>query len=131
MNNKGNLTDERPPLLPVIIGTGFGSGFCLGDRERRALYWQPSSGQPWLTGSVLRVRACRASPSFSSLFPPFWALGQQRSCSLTGARIPAVWSSRDGWRMDSPVVADSAYRSGRSERCLVVGIGGTCSLPLL
>lgn len=27
MNDKGNLTDERPPLLPVIIGTGFGSGF--------------------------------------------------------------------------------------------------------
>lgn len=27
MNNKGNLIDERPPLLPVIIGTGFGSGF--------------------------------------------------------------------------------------------------------
>lgn len=27
MNNKGNLTEERPPLLPVIIGTGFGSGF--------------------------------------------------------------------------------------------------------
>ena len=27
MNNKGNLTDERPPLLPVIFGTGFGSGF--------------------------------------------------------------------------------------------------------
>lgn len=27
MNNKGNLTDERPPLLPVIIGTGLGSGF--------------------------------------------------------------------------------------------------------
>ena len=27
MNNKGNITDERPPLLPVIIGTGFGSGF--------------------------------------------------------------------------------------------------------
>lgn len=27
MNNKGNLTDERPPILPVIIGTGLGSGF--------------------------------------------------------------------------------------------------------
>ena len=27
MNNKGNLTDERPPLLPLIIGTGLGSGF--------------------------------------------------------------------------------------------------------
>ena len=27
MNDKGNLTDERPPLLPVIIGTGLGSGF--------------------------------------------------------------------------------------------------------
>lgn len=27
MNNKGNLTDERPPLLPTIIGTGLGSGF--------------------------------------------------------------------------------------------------------
>lgn len=27
MNNKGNILDERPPLLPTIIGTGFGSGF--------------------------------------------------------------------------------------------------------
>ena len=27
MNDTGNLTDERPPLLPVIIGTGLGSGF--------------------------------------------------------------------------------------------------------
>ena len=27
MNDKGNLTNERPPLLPVIIGTGLGSGF--------------------------------------------------------------------------------------------------------
>lgn len=27
MNDKGNLIDERPPLLPMIIGTGFGSGF--------------------------------------------------------------------------------------------------------
>ena len=27
MNNKGNLTDKQPPLLPVIIGTGLGSGF--------------------------------------------------------------------------------------------------------
>ena len=27
MNDKGNLTDKRPPLLPTIIGTGLGSGF--------------------------------------------------------------------------------------------------------
>lgn len=27
MNDKGNLTDKRPPLLPMIIGTGLGSGF--------------------------------------------------------------------------------------------------------
>ena len=27
MNNKVNLTYQQPPLLPVIIGTGFGSGF--------------------------------------------------------------------------------------------------------
>ena len=27
MNNKGNLTNERPPLLPVFIGTGLGCGF--------------------------------------------------------------------------------------------------------
>ncbi len=26
MNNKGNLTDERPPFLPMLIGTGFYSG---------------------------------------------------------------------------------------------------------
>lgn len=27
MNDQGNLIKERPPLLPVIIGTGLGSGF--------------------------------------------------------------------------------------------------------
>ena len=27
MNDKGNLTDKRPPLLPTIIVTGLGSGF--------------------------------------------------------------------------------------------------------
>ncbi len=27
MNDKGNITDQRPPLLPVVIGTGLGSGF--------------------------------------------------------------------------------------------------------
>lgn len=27
MNDKGNLTDKRPPFLPMLIGTGFGSGF--------------------------------------------------------------------------------------------------------
>lgn len=27
MNDHGNLTDKRPPLLPTIIGTGLGSGF--------------------------------------------------------------------------------------------------------
>ena len=133
MNNKGNLTDERPPLLPVIIiGTGFGSGFGLGDRERLALYWQPSSGQPWLTDSVLRARACRASPSFSSLFLPFsgtWATAQlqpywgEDPSRVVIDEMVGVWIP--------PVVADPVYGAGRSERCLVVGIGGTCSLPLL
>lgn len=27
MNNKGNISDKRPPFLPVLIGSGFGSGF--------------------------------------------------------------------------------------------------------
>ncbi len=27
MNNHDNISDEKPPILPVIIGTGFGSGF--------------------------------------------------------------------------------------------------------
>lgn len=27
MNNKGNISDQKAPLLPVIIGTGFGCGF--------------------------------------------------------------------------------------------------------
>lgn len=27
MNDKGNIIDERPPLLPMLIGTGFCSGF--------------------------------------------------------------------------------------------------------
>ena len=131
MNNKGNLTDERPPLLPVIIGTGFGSGFWPWGPGTAGSVLATLIWAAWLTDSVLRARVCRVSPSFSSLFLPFWALGQQRSCSLTGVRIPAVWSSRDGWRVDSPVVADPVYGTGRSERCLVVGIGGTCSLPLL
>lgn len=28
MNDKGNLTDKRPPFLPMLLGTGFGSGLC-------------------------------------------------------------------------------------------------------
>ena len=27
MSDKGNLTDARPPFLPMLIGSGFGSGF--------------------------------------------------------------------------------------------------------
>lgn len=27
MNDKGNIIDKRPPFLPMLIGTGFGSGF--------------------------------------------------------------------------------------------------------
>ena len=27
MNDKGNLINQRPPLLPMLVGTGFGSGF--------------------------------------------------------------------------------------------------------
>ncbi len=27
MNNKGNIIDQRPPFLPMLVGTGFGSGF--------------------------------------------------------------------------------------------------------
>lgn len=27
MNDKGNLTDKRPPFLPMLVGTGLGSGF--------------------------------------------------------------------------------------------------------
>lgn len=98
VNPEAILFDEPtsaldPEMVGEVLKTMQAVASGLGDRERLALYWQPSSGQPWLTDSVLRVRACRASPSFSSLFPLFWALGQQRSCSLTGARIPAVWSS--------------------------------------
>ncbi len=41
MNNKGNLTDEHPPFLPLLIGTGLGSGFWP---------WGPGTA-----GSVLAV----------------------------------------------------------------------------
>ncbi len=27
MNDKGNIINQRPPFLPMLIGTGFGSGF--------------------------------------------------------------------------------------------------------
>ncbi len=89
MNNKGNLTDERPPLLPVIIGTGFGSGFWpwgpgTAGSVLATLIWAALAYGLGITGE-----SCRASPSFSSLFLPFWALGQQRSCSLTGVRLPS------------------------------------------
>ena len=40
MNDKGNLTDARPPFLPMLIGSGFGSGF-----------W------PWGPGTAGRVLA--------------------------------------------------------------------------
>ena len=58
-------------------------------------------------------------------------LGDCAVAALLGRGSQPCGHRRDGWRVDSPVVADSAYGTGRSERCLVVGIGGTCSLPLL
>ena len=45
MNNKDNLTEERPPLIPTIIGTGFGSGFfpwgpgTAGSVLATAIWW--------------------------------------------------------------------------------------------
>lgn len=39
MNDKGNIIDQRPPFLPMLIGTGCGSGFGLGDRARQAASW--------------------------------------------------------------------------------------------
>lgn len=41
MNDKGNISNERPPFLPVLIGSGFGSGFWP---------WGPGTA-----GSVLAV----------------------------------------------------------------------------
>lgn len=36
MNDKGNLTDKRPPFLPMLIGTGFYSGLWPGDQAQPA-----------------------------------------------------------------------------------------------
>lgn len=93
MNNKGNLTDERPPMLPVIIGTGFGSGFWpwgpgTAGSVLATLIWAFLAYGLGITGESLQ-----SITFFLVIVSTIWALGQQLSCSLTGVRIPAVWSS--------------------------------------
>ena len=51
MNNKNNISDKRPPLIPMLIGTGFGSGF-----------W------PWGPGTAGSIVALIGWFALSSLF---------------------------------------------------------------
>ena len=59
MNNKGNLTDKRPPFLPMLIGTGFYSGLWpydprhVGDGSPAALL-----GRGSLTSGCRRDGGC-------------------------------------------------------------------------
>ncbi len=60
MNNKGNLTNERPPLLPVIIGTGLGSGFWpwgpgTAGSVLATLIWLAMATWGGLTGETLQL----------------------------------------------------------------------------
>ena len=79
MNNKGNLTDERPPFLPMLIGTGFYSGL-----------W------PWGPGTAGSILA-----TLIWLLLGLWlrssARGRRLACSLIGARIPHEWLSTRWW----------------------------------
>lgn len=57
MNNKGNLIPDRPPILPTIIGSGFGSGF-----------W------PWGPGTAGSILATLIWIVLSWLFPEGYVL---------------------------------------------------------
>ena len=132
MNNKGNLTDERPSTAARhhrhrfrqwLLALGTGNGWlCIGN---------PHLGSPGLRTRYYGRESAEYHLLSRHCFYHSGHLGNGAVAALLGRGSQPCGHRRDGWCVDSPVVADSAYRSGRSERCLVVGIGGTCSLPLL
>lgn len=54
MNDKGNITDRKPLLLPVLIGTGLGSGFWP---------WGPGTAGSVFATAVWAGMACAISTS--------------------------------------------------------------------
>ena len=54
MNDKGNITDRKPPLLLVVIGTGLGSGFWP---------WGPGTAGSVFATAVWAGMACAISTS--------------------------------------------------------------------
>lgn len=56
MNDKGNIIDQRPPFLPMLIGTGCGSGFlALGTGHGRQRLGYYNLGFSWTLASDLYV----------------------------------------------------------------------------
>ncbi len=94
MNNKENLRNERPPLLPALIGTGFGSGFFP---------WGPGTA-----GSLLAIALWWMMGQW--LFTDTESLSMATTACVIGFTILGIWATaqlRPYWGEDpSKVVVD-------------------------
>ena len=83
MNDKGNIIDQRPPFLPMLIGTGCGSGFWP---------WGPGTA-----GSVLAtiiwgfLGLWLPTSTLSVVTLSLLARGQQNACSRSGVKTLREW----------------------------------------
>lgn len=132
MNDKGNLTNERPPLLPVIIGTGLGSGFWpwgpgTAGSILGTLIWAPIAymgGHGCLHATDLYATTRRDIHRVRHM-------GSGSTTTLLGRRPQPCSHRRDCGCMDS-ALSHHPLRRGKSQgRFLLVGSNSLSSLPLL
>lgn len=102
MNDKGNLTNERPPLLPIIIGTGLGSGFWpwgpgTAGSILGTLIWAPIAYMGGMDASMLQTSMLLLVVTFTVLgtwataqLQPYWGEDPSRVVidEIVGVWIP-------------------------------------------
>ena len=109
MNDKGNLTDKRPPCLPMLIGTGFGSGLWpwgsgTAGSVLATVIWGLLS--LWLPGGALMLLTMALILLFTLLgtwatarLQPYWGEDPSRVVvdEMVGVWIPLIAVQPEEW----------------------------------
>lgn len=118
MNDRGNIIDQRPPFLPMLIGTGFGSGFWpLGPGTAGSVFatvvwgglsfWLPAFNLSVVTLALVVVFTLLVTWATKRL-QPFWGDDPSRVVvdEMVGVWIPLiiVEPKEWGWTLASLVL---------------------------
>ena len=115
MNNKGNISDERPPFLPMLIGTGFGSGFWpwgpgTAGSVLATLVWMAMAAWGGMSGMLLQQVTLLMVVVFTLLgtwataqLQPYWGEDPSRVVvdEMVGVWIPLALLP--GWSLQTPL----------------------------